>query len=99
MPSSTGSCWRGSTEATSGSFVSGVKADPEAFGGGFSSRVFSIVGLRPAGGEYDAQTLLPVATGTEHMDAAVATGQDIDFDGQDDDYPLPDSVAASLRGR
>ncbi len=39
-------------------------------------------------GEYNAQTLLPVAAGTERMDAVVATGLDIDFDTQLDDIAV-----------
>lgn len=39
-------------------------------------------------GEYDAVSLAPVAAGSERLDAAVATGQDIDFDGNLDDVAV-----------
>lgn len=39
-------------------------------------------------GAYHAQTLAPVSTGSERMDAALSAGADIDFDGQVDDVAL-----------
>ncbi len=47
-------------------------------------------------GEYHALTLAPVASGSERMDALVATGKDIDFDTQLDDIALKQPRTAAL---